>query len=154
MAQKLDLRGASKAPEAVARTTEREHNFALRYTAPDGKRYESTFVSRVLTGSERRDAWRAAAAQAGVPWQQLPPAAQFSIWASCVVGRQVLEPRPDWFDQWAVEDDDLLAAAFAVCERHTTAYFRGHDGEGAETAGGSRVVLVEIDPPGTFGASR
>lgn len=142
----LNLRDAGAAPEeaAVAPTVSRERRFSIKYVTPEGQSFSGDMVSRVLSGAERREMWRAAAAQAGVTWTQLPPGAQTQILAACVVSRQILSPRPEWFDKWAVEDHHLLLSVYAVCEEHTATFFRIDLLEGEGAAGKSRVEIGQV----------
>ena len=145
----MDLRSASAAPKASdAEVTPRERSFEMRYRAPDGTQHVGRLTSRVLTAQQRREAGRIAALQAGAPWEQLPAATREEIFATNIVARQLLEPRPTWFDSWAAEDVDLLFAAYAVCVEHTQAFFRGYPGQGGSDEGEARVAVVALDADG------
>ena len=144
--RKMDLRSATALPKVpTPKLTPRERTFAVRYTDREGQQYAGTFISRVPDAETRREINRACGLQAGAPWAHLPDALRQELVAANTVARQILEPRPAWFDRWALEDTDLLYSVYGVCVEHAAAFFRGDGGSGEGSSEQTRVAITVED---------
>lgn len=142
----MDLRSATTLPRADERKlTPRERTFTVRYRDPEGQQHAGTFISRVPDAATRREINRACGLQAGAPWAHLPEAMRQELVATNTVARQLVEPRPAWFDRWAVEDQNLLFSVYGVCVEHASAFFRGDDGPGEGDQESPRVAIAFED---------
>jgi hypothetical protein len=140
----LDLRqlreSATDEPPRELELVDREHQFTVHYTAPDGKAYTDEVVSRILDGDERILVARIAARRAACVWEHLPATHAARIWAIATVAVQLRDP-PDWVGQWAVEDDTLLFSIFDVLQTHESFFFRGVGTPGQTEKSSSRVAV-------------
>jgi len=118
----------------------RETRITIAYSAPDGTRYDETLICRVPDGEGRTLIDRRAAILAGVSWAQLSEYAQARFFALATLSVHIID-LPDWLNQWAQEDDELLFAVRGEGERHALAWFRGGR-EASEDAEGAPRVRV------------
>jgi hypothetical protein len=144
--QPLDLRSLKKSadkdkpPDTKPEFVDREHEFEVSYSGPDGQVYKETLRSRIMDGDERISVARIAARRADVKWDLLPQAQAARIWAQSTIAVQLREP-PAWLSRWVMEDDALLFACFDVCSLHESEFFRNSAGEGTEGSAKSRVSV-------------
>jgi hypothetical protein len=135
--------GASRDKPLVGR----QQPVEVRYRDPDsGGVLQATIVSQVMSADEKsaRDLWAATLSQ-GVPWEQLPRAAQGRFWMLATVLTQYRDV-PQWLSAAVLEDDDLLRALYEEGERHGARYFRGGLGAGAEDEAQPRFRVAAVGP--------
>lgn len=146
----LDLTGlAREAAAAETGATEtplvpRSRSIAICYRDPEGRWHEGTVTSVILGGEGRIQLGVLCAKLARAPWGTLPPALQSRAYQLAVCTLQLQEP-PEWLLRWLQEDDDLLAEVYLALEDHERGYFRRGDGEGAEAARRTDVVVRPLD---------
>ena len=153
-AEKLDLRKIKEAASAPAvpsaaeeveepKLVAREERFRVVYRDPEGKKYETALVSRIMNGDERQVVARMCALMSnGLPFDHLPGVEQARLYALAVCEVQ-LRDAPDWVSDWMKEDAGLLNGIFGQLEAHENRYFRRVAGPG-EAA--TTFSTVEIDP--------
>lgn len=141
----MDLREI-KAPEPApaAVLIPREVRLNVSYVAPDGTRHDDVLISRIPDGDGRTAIDRRAAILAGVTWSQLSDYAQARFSALATISVYLIG-LPDWVNQWAQEDDELLFSLREEVERHALAWFRSATGEGDGDATASRVLISSSD---------
>jgi hypothetical protein len=149
----MDLRklaeDAKKPIDTEPKFIQREQVWSIRYTSPEGVKYEGSVASRVMTGDERFQSSRIAADVAGRPWATLPPGAQLHAASLGVISVQLRNP-PEWLLSHAAEDEELAAQLYASCREHDARWFSGNRGAGEGDSSHSR---VSIDPVGIATAS-
>lgn len=145
----MDLREI-KAPEPapVAKPIPREVKLNVSYVAPSGARHDDVLISRIPDGDGRTAIDRRAAILAGVNWSQLSEYAQARFSALATISVYLIG-LPDWVNQWAQEDDELLFSLREEVERHALAWFRSAAGESDGDASASRVLISSSDAHAT-----
>jgi len=141
----MDLRQLDKAPQNDE-LIPRETLLNVSYTAPDGSRFDEALVCRVPDGDGRTLIDRRAAILAGVPWAQLSEYAQARFAALATLSVHLVD-LPDWLNQWAQEDDELLFAIRGEVERHALAWFRGSRAASEGGEGAPRVRISSAHTP-------
>jgi len=136
------------APDPAQKLTPREHSFVVRYVAPDGEQHQETVTSRILSGDERLEVGRIAAALAATRWDTLPPSQQARTWAMAECSVALREP-PEWLSRWISEDDALLFGVYEEVQAHERRYFRRDDPAGGADSQEPRVAIDPIDAPST-----
>ena len=150
----LDLRGlrdmgeAPPEPSPEAPVVPAALSFRVRYSSPEGERFEAALVSKVLDGDERLKVARICAKLAGgVRFDLLPGVDQARINALAMLAIQLRDP-PEWVERWAAKDDALLGRLAEVCADHSARYFRRDAGESPEDAVAARVAVDAPDLAG------
>jgi hypothetical protein len=143
----MDLRNIkSDEPTQSATLIPREVRLNVSYVSPDGARHDDVLLSRIPDGDGRTQIDRRSAILAGVPWQQLSEYAQARFLALATISVYLVD-LPDWVNQWAQEDDELLFSLREEVERHALAWFRSGAGEGDGDEVAPRVRISTADAP-------
>ena len=129
--QEFDLAGfgAGVEKDSAPELTSNETVIDVRYTDPNGEKYEASVVSRVLTAGERTEVSRRMAREAQVPWANLPPEAALRIRVLATISVQ-LRNVPPWLSKWVGVDFALAYSLYEACVEHDARYLRGSAGEG------------------------
>lgn len=136
----MDLRTLEQGPSKPTSLIPREIQLNVGYSAPDGTRYDDVLISRIPDGDGRAQIDRRSALLASVPWSQLSEYAQLRFLALATISVHLVD-LPDWVNQWAQEDDDLLFALREEVERHSLTWFRAVVGAGDTNEITSRVSI-------------
>ena len=147
MSNTIDLRqmretAVSQIKETEKELTPRSITFSLVYNAPNGKTYQDQLTSKVMDGEARLIKTRVfTQLTRGMILDSVPMEEKLRLEAISRTVAQI-EDAPDWFNEWCVQDNELLKEVNDLLIDHEFQFFKSDVGEGEEGKRKKRVSIT------------